>query len=80
MNALTRLIMKAMMWGAFLIGLVLSGLCGAIYYAILNSSGEGGGISAGKNPEVGIAIMAGLALIAFILAFVVRREIKKHEH
>ena len=78
MNALARLIMKVMMWGAFLIGLVLSGLCAAVYYAIQNGTGADGGISAGKNPEVGLAVMAGLALVAFILAFVVRREIKRH--
>lgn len=80
MNALTRLIMKAMMWAAFLIALVLSGLSAAIYMAIQGGNGEGGGVSAGENPEVGLAILAGLALIAFILAFIVRREIKKHEH
>ncbi|MCC0048762.1 MAG: hypothetical protein R3D43_14465 [Tepidamorphaceae bacterium] len=80
MHALARLIMSLMMWGAFLIGLVLSGLCAALYYATLNGAGEGGGVSAGQNPEVGMAVLAGLALIAFILALVVRRELKKNLH
>ncbi|MCB1387841.1 MAG: hypothetical protein H6878_13955 [Rhodobiaceae bacterium] len=78
MNALTRLIMKAMMWGAFLIGLVLSALSATVWFAIQGGNGAEGGVSAGQNPEAGLAVMGGLALVAFVLAFVVRREIRKH--
>ncbi|MFN0263821.1 hypothetical protein ACKTEK_08080 [Tepidamorphus sp. 3E244] len=78
MNALTRLIMKAMMWCSLLLGLVLSGLSAAVWFAIQNGNGSSGGVSAGANPETGFFVLAGLALIAFILAFIVRRELKKN--
>ena len=76
MGALGRFIMSAVMWVAVAIGIITSALAGTIWYA-MNNAGAQGGLSAGQNPQAGLAILVMLALTSFALAFFLRRELRR---
>lgn len=75
MSGLSRIILRAMMWGSLGIGLFAALIAGTLAYALY---GGETGLSAGQNPEAGLIILSGLAALCLVLALAVRRELNKH--